>query len=203
LLARYSSDTTTDAAFTRLFSLWGIHYAVDGTDPCTQAAQHGLACLTERGSLGQLRLYNRPAILMLTDTAGASHEVVLTHLDGEHANIELGKSTHQVGDGELSDYWMGDYVMLWRPQAAPVQTLSTGMRGASVRWLRSSLEKLAGISDPGPPSDVYDANLTSLVRQFQRNHRLTVDGIAGVRTQVALAGALASPGSPLLTAAHE
>jgi general secretion pathway protein A len=203
LLAKYSSETTTDAAFTTLFGLWGIHYAVDGTDPCTQATQHGLACLTERGSLGQLRLYNRPAILMLTDAAGASHEVVLTRLDGEHANIDLGKSTHQVGDGELSTYWMGDYVMLWRPEAAPVQTLSSGMRGASVRWLRSSLEKLAGVSDPGPPSDMYDATLTSLVRQFQRNHRLTVDGIAGVRTQVALAGELASPGSPLLTAAHE
>src|SRR6185437_10285082 len=118
LLARNSSETSTDAAFTTLFGLWGIHYAVDGTDPCTQAAQHGLACLTERGSLGELRLYNRPAILMLTDTGGASHEVVLTHLDGEHASIDLGKSTHQVGDGELSSYWMGDYVMLWRPEAA-------------------------------------------------------------------------------------
>ncbi|HVS77456.1 MAG TPA: peptidoglycan-binding domain-containing protein, partial [Steroidobacteraceae bacterium] len=74
----------------------------------------------------------------------------------------------------------------------------------------------AGTSDPGPASDVYDASLTSLVRQFQRNHRLTVDGIAGVKTQVALAGALAgagpprpggangnAPGNPLLTAARE
>ncbi|HZT03196.1 MAG TPA: AAA family ATPase [Steroidobacteraceae bacterium] len=203
LLARYSSATTTDAAFTRLFGLWGIHYAVDGTDPCTQASQHGLACLTERGSLGQLRLYNRPAILMLTDAAGGSHEVVLTHLDGEQASIDLGDAAHEVGDGELSSYWMGDYVMLWRPQAAPVQTLSVGMSGAGVRWLRRSLEKLAGVSDSGSASDVYDASLTSLVRQFQRNHRLTVDGIAGVRTQIALAGALASPGSPFLTAAHE
>ena len=203
LLARHASDTTTDAAFTTLFKLWGIHYTMDGTDPCTQATQHGLACLTERGSLGQLRLYNRPAILMLTDTTGASHEVVLTRLDGEQASIDLGTSTHRVGDGELSSYWMGDYVMLWRPEAAPVQTLSAGMRGAGVRWLRSSLEKLEGVSDPGPASDVYDASLAGLVRRFQRNHRLTVDGIAGVRTQVALAGALARPGSPLLTAAQE
>ncbi|MGH8288006.1 MAG: AAA family ATPase [Steroidobacteraceae bacterium] len=203
LLAKYSGDTTTDAAFTTLFGLWGVHYAVDRTDPCTQATQHGLACLTERGSLGQLRLYNRPAILMLTDSAGGSHEVVLTRLDGEHASIDLGDSAHQVGDGELSNSWMGDYVMLWRPEAAPVQTLSAGMRGASVLWLRRSLEKVAGISDPGPMSNFYDAGLTNLVRQFQRNHRLTVDGIAGVKTQVALAGALATPGSPLLTAAHE
>ncbi|HEY7886619.1 MAG TPA: AAA family ATPase [Steroidobacteraceae bacterium] len=203
LLAKYSSVTTTDAAFTTLFGLWGIHYSVDGTDPCTQATQHGLACLTERGSLGQLRLYNRPAILMLTDTTGGSHEVVLTHLDGEDASLDLGKSRHRVGVGELSSYWMGDYVMLWRPEAAPVQTLSTGMRGAGVRWLRRSLEKVAGIADPGPASDVYDAGLASLVRRFQRSHRLTVDGVAGVRTQVALAGALARPGSPFLTAAHE
>jgi general secretion pathway protein A len=203
LLTRNSSDTTTDAAFATLFKLWRIHYTMDGTDPCTQATQHGLACLTERGSLGQLRLYNRPAILLLTDTAGGSHEVVLTGLDGEQASLDLGKATHQVGDGELSSYWMGDYVMLWRPQADPVQTLSAGMRGASVRWLRSSLEKIEGVSDSASATDVYDAGLTSLVRQFQRNHRLTVDGVAGVRTQVALAGALASPGSPFLTAAHE
>lgn len=203
LLTQYSNATTTDAAFTTLFDLWGIHYSVDGTDPCTQASQHGLACLTERGSLGQLRLYNRPAILMLTDATGGSHEVVLTHLDGERASIDLGDAAQEVGDGELSSYWMGDYVMLWRPQAAPVQTLSVGMSGAGVRWLRRSLEKLAGAPDSGSASDVYDADLTSLVRQFQRNHRLTVDGIAGVRTQIALAGALASPGSPFLTAAHE
>jgi general secretion pathway protein A len=203
LLAKYSGDTTTDAAFTTLFGLWGVHYAVDGTDPCTQASQHGLACLTQRGSLGQLRLYNRPAILMLTDSSGGSHEVVLTRLDGEHASIDLGDSIHRVGDGELSNSWMGDYVMLWRPEAAPVQTLSAGMRGAGVLWLRRSLEKVAGISDPGPMSNLYDDSLTKLVRQFQRSHRLTVDGIAGVQTQVALAGALASPGSPLLTATHE
>ena len=205
VLAKDPSATTTDAAFTTLFKLWGIRYTMDGTDPCTQATQHGLACLTERGSLGQLRLYNRPAILILTDTTGGSHEVVLTRLDGEQASIDLGKATHRVGDGELSSYWMGDYVMLWRPQADPVQTLSAGMRGAGVRWLRSSLEKVEGVADAdaGPATDVYDASLTSLVRQFQRNHRLTVDGVAGVRTQVALAGALNSPGSPLLTQAHE
>jgi general secretion pathway protein A len=203
LLTRYSQATSTDAAFTTLFGLWGIHYTPDGTDPCTQATQHGLACLTERGSLGQLRLYNRPAILILTDATGGSHEVVLTRLDGERASIDLGKAPHQVGDGELSSYWMGDYVMLWRPEAAPVQTLSPGMRGDGVRWLRRSLEKLAGVSAAGSASDVYDASLSGLVRQFQRNHRLAVDGIAGVRTQVALAGAVASPGSPFLTAAHE
>jgi hypothetical protein len=36
------------------------------------------------------------------------------------------------------------------------------------------------------------------VQNFQRQHRLNVDGIAGVQTQVVLDTALADPSSPLL-----
>jgi murein L,D-transpeptidase YcbB/YkuD len=49
-------------------------------------------------------------------------------------------------------------------------------------------------------SDVFDADLTTQVRDFQRQHQLAVDGIAGVQTQIALAGAVATPGTPLLSA---
>ena len=41
--------------------------------------------------------------------------------------------------------------------------------------------------------------LAIAVQNFQREHRLTVDGIAGLETQVVLDTALADPGSPLLT----
>jgi peptidoglycan hydrolase-like protein with peptidoglycan-binding domain len=37
-----------------------------------------------------------------------------------------------------------------------------------------------------------------LVEQFQRANRLTVDGVAGIETQVALDAALAGPDSPRL-----
>jgi len=36
------------------------------------------------------------------------------------------------------------------------------------------------------------------VQNFQREHRLNVDGIAGVQTQLVLDTVLAEPGSPLL-----
>src|SRR5438270_7514119 len=68
LLTRYAADTDTDSAFDRLLSLWGAHYERNTTDPCTQAMRQGLECVTERGSFGQLRQYNRPAILLLNDT---------------------------------------------------------------------------------------------------------------------------------------
>jgi general secretion pathway protein A len=200
LLSQHASETDTDSAFGKLFGLWGARYQANGTDPCTQALQQGLACVSERGSFGQLRLYNHPAILLLNDGAGASHQVVLTALDDAQARLDLG-GARRVGLGELSHYWLGDFVMLWRPVSSPVKPLSAGMRGAQVRWLRQSLQRLHGDrTDDTPVSDIFDAELTSLVREFQRQHQLVVDGIAGVQTQIALASAVAGPDAPLLSA---
>ena len=198
LLARYSGDTTPDAAYAELFHLWGLRYRPGEESPCAQALRHGLDCLKERGSLGQLRLFNRPAILMLSDSLGNRHQVVLTRLGTSRATLELGQSAHTVGIGELARQWLGDYVLLWRPAADPVKILSAGMSGADVLWLRQNLQKLEGVM-ASRPSDVYDAALAQLVRRFQRTHRLTVDGVAGIETQVALSGALPAPDTPSLT----
>jgi general secretion pathway protein A len=198
LLARHPGETDTDSAFTKLFGLWRIRYVPGGVDPCSQASAAGLECLNQRGSFGQLRLYNRPAILMLNDDAGASHQVVLAALDDDHASVQLGGAAHEVSIGELSRYWFGDFVMLWRPGTSQVKSLSQGMRGDDVRWLRQSLQRVEGTQSDGPVSDVFDAELGKLVRDFQRQHRLTVDGIAGVQTQIVLASAVAPADSPLL-----
>ena len=40
--------------------------------------------------------------------------MVLTRLDDEQARLDLG-GPQSVGLGELSRYWLGDFVMLWRP----------------------------------------------------------------------------------------
>jgi len=198
LLAKHANETDTDSAFTQLFGIWRIQYVPASVDPCSQASNQGLECLNQKGSFGQLRLYNRPAILVLSDNAGASHQVVLTALDDEHATVQLGGASQDVSIGELSRYWFGDFVMLWRPGTSQVKSLSQGMRGDDVRWLRQSLQRVEGEHSDGPVSDVFDENLSKLVRDFQRQHRLTVDGIAGVQTQIVLASAVAPPDSPFL-----
>jgi general secretion pathway protein A len=200
LLAQHAAETDTDGAFGKLFGLWGAKYQPSGTDPCTQAASLGLACIAERGSFGQLRLYNHPAILLLHDGGGATHQVVLTALDDEQARLDVGGG-QTVSLGELSRYWLGDFVMLWRPASSPVKALQSGMHGAQVRWLRQSLQRLHGVQGDAPVSDVFDAELVSEVREFQRVHQLAVDGIAGVQTQIALASAVAGSDAPLLSAA--
>ena len=198
LLAKHAADTDTDSAFGTLFGIWGMQYAKGGTDPCTQASKQGLECLMQRGSFGQLRLYNRPAILLLSDDSGGSHQVVLKGLDDERAHVEIGGTRIDVSIADLSRYWLGDFVMLWRPATAQVKALSVGMRGEDVRWLRQSLQHLHGESGDAQVSDVFDSDLGKLVRDFQRDHRLTVDGIAGVQTQIVLASAVAPPDTPLL-----
>jgi general secretion pathway protein A len=141
---------------------------------------------------------NRPAILMLNDDAGSSHQVVLTALDDNHATVQLGGGSHEVSIGELSRYWFGDFVMLWRPGTSQVKSLAPGMRGDGVKWLRESLQRVEGTHSDGPVSDVFDADLSKLVRDFQRQHRLTVDGIAGIQTQIVLASAVEPKDAPRL-----
>jgi general secretion pathway protein A len=200
LLGQHLAETDTDSAFGKLFGLWGAKYQPSSTDPCTQAASLGLACIAERGSFGQLRLYNHPAILLLHDGSGGTHQVVLSALDDELAHLEVGGG-QAVSLGELSRYWLGDFVMLWRPASSPVKALSSGMRGDQVRWLRQSLQRVRGVHSDAPVSDVFDAELAGEVREFQRLHQLAVDGIAGVQTQIALASAIAGSDAPLLSAA--
>jgi general secretion pathway protein A len=203
LLARHAADTTPDAAFGQLFSIWGAHYSAGTADPCTQATAQGLECYVQKGSLAQLRLYNRPAILMLTDENDAAHQIVLTGLDEEHAHVDVGNERQLVSIGDLSRYWFGDFILLWRPATRDPKPLSPGMHGAEIRELRLELTRLTGKTTPANASDVYDGELAQLVRDFQRAHRLTADGVAGVQTLVVLNGSLAQPDSPQLASLPE
>jgi general secretion pathway protein A len=198
LLARYDSETDPDNAFNKLFTLWGIRYVAGGVDPCTQAMSAGLECLTQHGSLAQLRLFNRPAVLNVVDSNGRAHQLVLAGLDAEHARIDLGGAQREIGIGDLSSSWFGDYVLLWRPGGGGSQPLALGARNARVKWLRDSLLRVSGQPSEEPVSDRFDAGLVSLVEDFQRRNRLAVDGIAGVQTQVALDAALNDASTPFL-----
>jgi general secretion pathway protein A len=197
LLEANAADTTDSAAFRRLLSLWGTAMSED-KDPCAQAAKAGLSCLDQRGSWAQVRALNRPAILTLTDDQGQRHRVVLSALDDQFATLDVGERNERVSLEDLSRDWFGEFTVIWKPKTARTRLLSLGMRGEEVRWLRRSLNALLGGPSDPEHSDIYDEELAIAVQNFQREHRLNVDGIAGVQTQVVLDTALAEPGSPLL-----
>jgi general secretion pathway protein A len=198
LLTDYRTSTDSDTAFMQLFGLWNAEYVPGKIDGCSQALTQGLRCLNQRGSFAQLRLLNRPAILMLSDDAGTAYQVVLRSLHEDTAQLQIGTQTTTVGVAELARYWFGDFVLLWRPGTRDVRDLSQGMHGALVRHLRDELVRWRGPEGSLASGDTYDSDLMQAVEQFQRASRLTVDGVAGIETQVALDAALAAPDSPLL-----
>ena len=197
LLAKYDGETDPDNAFNKLFALWSLRYVAGQVDPCSQALQSGLECLTQRGSLAQLRLFNRPAVLNVIGSDGRAHQLVLAGLDEEHAQVDLGGAQREIGIGDLSRSWFGDYVLLWKPAAGGSQPLALGARNSRVKWLRDSLRRVNGLpaEDGG---NTFDQSLVTLVEEFQRKNRLAVDGIAGVQTQVALDAAMNDAATPFL-----
>jgi len=201
LLADRTLPRGTDAAFETLFGIWGIQYLRGPDTACQQAERHYLRCWFQKGSLNHLKRLNRPAILSLIDERGEQYQVVMTALDAETAEFTIANRTYTVTLEELSRYWYGDHLMLWKPGAGAEETLSPGMQDNGVRWLRESLALLQGEPLLEPNSEVYDPALAERVRDYQRNHRLTVDGIVGTQTQIVMNTELAIPGTPFLVEA--
>jgi general secretion pathway protein A len=196
-LAAHKAETGTDTAFARLFALWGGAFHAVGDRPCEQALAQGLECLADRGSLAQLRLFNRPAIVALTTPDGVEHQVVVTSLDERRVQLDAGGAAIDADILDVERYWLGDFLLLWRPPLPLPKLLRPGMRGPEIRWLRQGLAVARGESAVGA-ADLYDPELQHRVEEFQRGHRLTVDGIAGVQTQVVLDALVGTPGTPTL-----
>jgi general secretion pathway protein A len=200
LLQSHANETNTASAFQKLFALWGGSYDPAKGRACEQATQQGLQCVFQQGSWGQLRTLNRPAILTLIDAGGNAHQVVVSGLSDGDAKLTFEQEQPSVSVASISRYWYGEYLVLWRPQVPTQRALSAGMQGDGVRWLRHSLNSLQGKAAESVTSDYYDEELTRMVEDFQRSHRLNVDGIAGVQTQIVLDTLNNPAGAPLLVA---
>ena len=201
LLREKADDTGTAAAFSALFAVWGEEYRDSPGRACAQAEQLALYCLYQQGSWTLIRRLNRPVILTLTDEGGSRHQVLLRGLGVGEAELELGGVSHRVPLDQLSEYWYGDYLLLWRSQIGSVRVLAPGMNDEGILWLRQSLARIRGDSPPQTNSVLYDAELESKVREYQRERRLSVDGLVGAQTQIIINTDLASPGTPLLARA--
>ena len=145
-------------------------------------------------------MLNRPAIVSLVTPDSTEHQVVVSRLGDTSARLEVGTAAYETDLNELQRYWYGDFLILWRPPIAMARALAPGMRGAEVRWLRQGLQQVRGEAPRTGASDLYDRDLVKLVEDFQRTHRLAVDGIAGQQTIVMLDAQIAAPGSPTLRA---
>ena len=202
LLKTNGSKTGTDTAFTTLFRLWKVELRNDSRRPCIQAEERGLHCLYQRGTLDQVRTLGRPVIMTLRDANSDPHQVVLEGLGPDTASIVIGDTAFRVTNSELQDLWFGEYLLLWRPGTSAVKSFLPGMRDPDILWLRQSLARIQGKPVEPMDSDIYDDNLAARVRDYQRTRGLTVDGMAGHATQVAINSELGDGDMPRLALAN-
>jgi general secretion pathway protein A len=187
--------TNFDTALTTLIERWGL-----ADSSCAQLVTMGYECLGQRGSWNNLRQLNRPAILTLTDTQGDSHRVVLSAIENDRAELSIAGVTVSHDLDVVSDLWFGQYLLIWKPASGVAVDLSPGMQDPAVGWLRQSLASIDERYRAEPlDSELYDRGLADRVREFQREHRLVIDGFAGRQTQIIINSLLASSDTPRLS----
>jgi general secretion pathway protein A len=194
--------TTEASALSELFKIWGIDLSDTTASACNHARTIGYSCLRNRSSWSGLRQLNRPAILELVDQSGNSHHVVLTAIEGQRAELSIGGVAVTHPSNAVADMWFGDYQLLWRPPNGIAISLVPGVRDANVVWLRQSLATIDARYRADPTTsdaDAYDQGLQTQVREFQRDQRLDVDGLAGKQTQIIINSLLEPDNTPRLS----
>jgi len=184
----------SQSAFSGLMGLWGTAQGA-GVDHCNSAKQYGLRCVEGTG-WDQLLGYNHPAVFSFR-VAGQTYFAAAVAVDSDNkVLIQLFDQQLVVNKSWLLQHWTGAFTVLWQPPAGFNRYLKLGQQGGAVTELASMLHQFYQL--PNSASHSFDQVLAQLVRRFQAEHQLTVDGIAGEQTLLKLQIATARQGQTLL-----
>lgn len=199
LLAGRPEAFGTDDALGSLFTLWDLRYQPGQDTGCNQAREQGLDCLFQRGSWRSLVTLNLPAVLSLNDDHGRSYQVVLASIGDQYAELLLNDQLTKVSLLDLSSFWDGEFLLIWRPLSIGAPDIVPGYRGAEITALREALARIDGQDNSASDPQFFDTNLAQRVRDFQQQHRLEPDAIVGARTQIVLNLVSGASSGPRLT----
>ena len=180
----------------RLIRRWDRELVVPaGQNVCKALKKSGLDCYRDRGGWADLGQINRPAILTL-DLPGAGRQyVLLTALDTKRAHFNSARGPVSVDLETVESVWSGEFLVLWRREIGETR-IGPQTRGAPITWIWLRLAALEKLQAPTPLPNRYDDALATAIKQFQRNHGMKPDGIAGTRTMLALGDG--QPNTPTL-----
>lgn len=179
---------------------WGIEVeALPSDDPCGRLVSFGLKCVAGGGGLGELRRFDRPALLQVPGPTTAPHFIVLSALDDAFATLDLPSGSERAPLAGLEGSLTGDYITLWQLPPSQSELLGFGTSGEDVVWLRRLLAQVPASGLPASDSTYYDRNLVRAVRAFQASRGLVADGIVGPQTLIQIHNALDLPDVPRLS----
>jgi general secretion pathway protein A len=195
---RILPGSTRAEATQALFERWQIEYRLEGGTVCDQARVQGLRCEEGTGgSLSALQKANRPVVLKLVDQEGRDGYALLTALDGTTATCMVGNDTRTSDVSVIARQWSGEYLLLSVTPSDYKEKLKPGRRGPPVAWLDRQLALAQNRPARTGREHVYDQEMVTQVKAFQRTAGLTPDGVAGLRTILALTSAVGDGGPTL------
>jgi general secretion pathway protein A len=202
LLRSAGPQTSVEAAMRTLFDLWNVDYdQAAASSACQQAESKGLSCYFNRGTWSGIRQLDRPVMLTLTDSRGDTHQPVLVSLTDRSGELAIADIRVSYALDEISEMWFGQYLLVWQPPNGRNDVIRPGIRDPNVLWLRQSLAAIdAEFRPENLDSDLFDEDLEENLKEFQRKHRLRIDGIAGEQTQILINSLLGPGGTPQLVA---
>ncbi|MBE9563572.1 MAG: AAA family ATPase, partial [Proteobacteria bacterium] len=137
----------TESAFMALFGFWNLDYnSLTGEKACQRAATQNLACLLRTGNWKELREVNRPAVIELVTNDGNQHHLVVTKLKDDIATVVIAGESYEFPITEINKYWLGQFLLLWKPPLFPVPVLKIGLSNDAVIWIRKHLDSIEGVS---------------------------------------------------------
>ena len=172
-----------NAVLRQLAALWGEQ--LPAGEACQAGARAGLRCLHSRGGIAELRVLDRPAMLVLRDGQGVETLALLTRLQGETATLMLDGKQQGLPLAQLAQRSDGSFTTFWRAPRNWRDEVPLGGRGADVDWLAQRLAQQRGL--PAPAANLpLDAEMQGQLRTFQQSQNLRADGLAGPKTYIRL-----------------
>lgn len=168
--------------------------ALEKKDP-VQFVQ-GLQCLQKEGaSVQDLQRLPLPFMLALFKPGtNAAFYVVVTELNEHSLTLQInpeamkqsGLTQLPIAWEDLSQYWRGQYTLVWRVPPGYYGPIEPGTIGPVVKWLSQRLGEL--YNDPHLLAGVsqFNESMVNTVKKFQAEQGLTADGMVGPSTLIQL-----------------
>lgn len=182
-------EASLDAAMAVLFNTWQTPLPASESPPCDLAPGFGLRCLSQLGSLRDIRHLDRPAAIRL-EIASLEHHVVITSISDGIVTVSSASGDYRLAERDVIRTWDGNFTILW--QVPPeYRTVKLGDTGATVDWLHRQLSiAQATGAETAIVGGTFDEALERRVKQFQISQGLKPDGIAGTITWIHLNSAV-------------
>lgn len=195
----HALEATTEAlgaVMSRLIRAWDSELVIPHGQNVCAALQHvHLECYRSTGTWADLGQMNRPAVLTLNLPELGKQYFLMTALDADSASFATALGPVRVPLASLDGIWTSEFLLLWRRGTVETR-IAPKARGPDIGYLWQRLAALDGIAAPSPLPSRFDRRLNDALLAFQRSRGLVPDGIAGIRTLIALGDGL--PQTPTL-----